>query len=923
MSVDDAATRAPADTGTRLIHARSRPRFGLPWLAIALGAATAAFAGTGAAALTAQPAAEVVIEVDDGLPYNISQATVDAVLPETIPAWEPVTVKVTSRLLSYAELYGEADPGYDVVLSTALENDTDSDADERFAGAAVRVDPPGPDRPRDAGFDINRAFQGNLGLGHGPQAVAAAARTASEVLHPGPVRTPHFWAAGTALGLLGTVGALGLSLRRRARWERRYRRLAAAQHRLARVVLDLEALEVTYLSTPEQARPAGFTRAWEALRDSSLAAARTEDAVVGAVSSRRTALTEGTEKRLAAFEAAADRLTTLADALLGAGAVHGGHSGGGSTFDRLAAPVNDAARELLVRLEAAPAGTLDEGLEEELRAALAGLLSVAGEHGAAADAAVEAARGADRDSGAGRRGGRARAGRNDAGRNDAGREGAPGVGVDAWVRAERRLGRAAGAVGKRLRRYPGGDRLSRRLRATEDLGALRAGLGLPRSGGALDALDRANAAARSLLGEVPAYDADASAAASARRRWSARFGGWIERSGLNPAGPGREGAAVGTGPVGTASSGVGGAKGARGGRPGAGRHRAAVWAVGGTAVVLSSLIASGIIVSSVTERPGWALTGGVPLRSLTVDGEAGGIDEASIRRYLEDSFPSELDVVVALRDAEEYLPIVPDPHDPGHDILDPAGTLDMLWRIKAEFPELVDPATRELRGDQAVLPVMVFDDGTVNIPTVLAGAVAVGDVNRLQRTQWTHGSFHASGSPEVRVASELEDLARGLQANGYRDADVDFWALYWLVAAALALGLVGVGQAVRYGGAMSASLGRFGRGGAGLRRAREELERLALGLDDSRLNAVAVLGAGAAGTAAEADQRLFERALVMAWREAEELAALPLAGRLGPRYERRVEHLQGLAAVLGERDADVERRTRRLLAAARPHPSAL
>jgi len=55
----------------------------------------------------------------------------------------------------------------------------------------------------------------------------------------------------------------------------------------------------------------------------------------------------------------------------------------------------------------------------------------------------------------------------------------------------------------------------------------------------------------------------------------------------------------------------------------------------------------------------------------------------------------------------------------------------------------------------------------------------------------------------------------------------------------------------------------------------------------------------------------------MAWREAEELEATPLAERFGTGYLDRVEHLQRLAATLAERDADVARRAAKLLRATR------
>lgn len=112
---------------------------------------------------------------------------------------------------------------------------------------------------------------------------------------------------------------------------------------------------------------------------------------------------------------------------------------------------------------------------------------------------------------------------------------------------------------------------------------------------------------------------------------------------------------------------------------------------------------------------------------------------------------------------------------------------------------------------------------------------------------------------------------------------------------------------------MSTKLGRFGRNSATLRHVRTQLNELALGLDDSRLNAVAMLGSGSAATHAESDQRIFEGALAMAWRMADDLAARSLSERLGEEYVADVEKLELLVKLLSIRDTDVNRRTRSLL----------
>ncbi|MGP5394855.1 DUF5129 domain-containing protein [Arthrobacter rhombi] len=833
-----------AATGRLVRAGDSRPHFGFPWLALVLGVITLLFAGFGWNAITSEPEAQVRIVVEGSPGHGISQSTVDAAHTGPLRSWKPLTLKVTDDHLSYDQQHGRADLNADVVLSTQWKNAENPASDRRFTGAALRSSD-----DLDARFAIGNAYQKNLGLGHGPLAVVAAAETAADVLGGGPIRTPVFWVAGTGLGILLTGTALAYSLRRRRRWEHRYRRLATAQRRLARVVLDLEALEVTYRTTPERRRPAGYTVAWRTLRDSTLELARTEAGVMTAVRDPETALSLHTGGLVDLFEASSRELTILADALLAAGAVHANLSRSGDVFDRITAPLNDAARELIIRLEAAPVDVFSAKTMDDLRGRLRALLEASAHSG----------------------------------------RGTTGAGVHAWAEAERSLEGIARHIADVLRRYPHGKVRARR-RDTEDLSELRESLGLPgESSLALTVLDEANAVARALLGEVEAYDALSPARKTRRHR------GHRGRRGLRRLHPDDLG-------------------------PAATGRRGRAWWLGGTAVALVvSAVAAGLITGTVLGRPGWELTGTDHLRSLSIDGQAEGITEEGIRDSLEDKFPQPIDVTVAVRDAEQYLrPTSSDSSKLGVEV-DPTRHLDALWRVKGEFPQLLDPVTGELRADQVIMPVMVFDDGRVALPGQLTGAVALGEGHRLGAPNWDVPHLYVSspGSAEVHVSQGLEELARGLQNNGFREQNVSGALLFWLLTATLTLGLLTIAQVVRFGGLISARLGRFGRGGAALRTVRAELDQLALGLDDSRLNTVAVLGAGAASSGAEADQRLFERALVMAWREAADLAALPLSARLSQRYLDRVTRLQRLVATLGERDADVHRRTATLLEATR------
>ncbi|MDO5742924.1 MAG: DUF5129 domain-containing protein, partial [Micrococcaceae bacterium] len=359
----------------QLIRARKKPRFGLPWLAMILALGTVVFAGLGYKAVTATPSSAVEVVVEGQNPWNISQATVDAAMTERVKAWKPLRILVTDRLLSYAELNGQADPGADVILSTDIAEETQNiERKERFNGAGIYPGDPNRAKNRRNGYAIHRAYTDNLGLGHGPKAVAAAVTRAAQVLDSGPVRTPLFWLSGTAAGLLLTILCFAFSLSRRNRRESLYRRLTAAQRQLAGVVLELEALEVTYRATEEAKRTIGFTATWNLINSASLNLARTENAVIDVVYDPRTSLREESAALVSRFEIDAKRLAVKADALLGAGSVLGRLAGGQRVLDRLAGPLTFATRELLARVHAAPLGEVPAGSIHRLEKALDALL---------------------------------------------------------------------------------------------------------------------------------------------------------------------------------------------------------------------------------------------------------------------------------------------------------------------------------------------------------------------------------------------------------------------------------------------------------------------------------------------------------------------------------------------------------------------
>ncbi|GAA3800224.1 hypothetical protein GCM10022241_24660 [Micrococcus endophyticus] len=81
-----------------------------------------------------------------------------------------------------------------------------------------------------------------------------------------------------------------------------------------------------------------------------------------------------------------------------------------------------------------------------------------------------------------------------------------------------------------------------------------------------------------------------------------------------------------------------------------------------------------------------------------------------------------------------------------------------------------------------------------------------------------------------------------------------------------------------------------------------------LDLDLQRLDAVAVLGRGPAADAREAEQRLWESALVSAWREADEIERLPLPQQWDEDVKRRAAALAARVEDLAAHRSDVAAR---------------
>ncbi|MBP2414419.1 hypothetical protein JOF48_003218 [Arthrobacter stackebrandtii] len=340
--------------------------------------------------------------------------------------------------------------------------------------------------------------------------------------------------------------------------------------------------------------------------------------------------------------------------------------------------------------------------------------------------------------------------------------------------------------------------------------------------------------------------------------------------------------------------------------------------VGGGAILVLSFLASTFIVAASDDGPTSKLAGQLPPASVQYDGDTSNIDIDLIEGYFQNSFSDSVHITVAVRDAKDYLGI------PGHgadhgpfEEIDPEKFLAALWRIKAEFPQLHDQHGLELQLDQAIIPVFRSSGNFFSAPTVLPGAVSRGEAAWNGNRLFGLSKIYFSNNGGVEVGSAMRDLARGLQNNNYAEPQISEAAKLLLLTTTIALSLALLAMAAIYVSAMSTRLGRFGVRSAELRYTNKELDRLLLGLDETRINAVAILGTGPSANSAETEQRIFESALTIACRQRDALAATPLAGRLDGDYSAQVERFVHLVAALTGTDSDVERRSQKLLAGVR------
>ena len=809
-----------------------------------------------------RPEHAVEIVLDEGLPYGITEESVAAALDgERIPSWRPLTIRFTTDYTRHQSLVAEDPPAEDVVVSTQTENleyerpepgtggSADAIPDRRFTGAELNPDTfpeqQAGGRDRDVKWDIIRAFERNRDLGHGPTAVVATARTAGELSYDGPPREPTLW-FGLAAGAVAAAVLTGLLWARTVRTNsERRRRFRTARSRTARVVLDLEAIEVSLLTVPERQRPAALAEGWERVRGTALSLLRREEALARDLKDQGS----GAPADLDAYEKDAAALEAEAQALQSGSLVSGGFAGSGAVLDRVAAQLLGPARRALSRAE-------DSGVAAQRTAALReavqwhlGLLETLQE----------------------------------------GQQTRQPAWAEVWTQSETDLGRRALELADALRgtdpnlqRRDVSRVVTRRLGDADALAGLRTGLGLPERPAAL-ALDRAIEAevtARAVAGEPPSAQLEELPAASGKAG--------IPDDGTRP----------------------------RLSRP---------WRIGGAVLAFLVAGATGVSVAEgINTRAPWELQGDQEIGEILIDGleNAPGLqlEAEDIRHYLTAEHVASFDVVVAVRRAEDYLR--QDPEEEDTEFERPvvrSSAIDGLRRLRGEFPELMDAGGEELREDAVIIPVVVWEDGLGGVLSPLTGFAFEGTRGRLGGGAYERGSTPVrqladDGLLAVFLATEIEGVSRGVQAIGTYDPEVDTATLGWVLTLAGTVVLIGAGALAETLAGASLGLRGHGRTGRALRAARGRLEELMVGLDESRLSAVAVLGAGPAGSPEEAGQRLYESALVAAWREAEELAGLPWARQRSASVVARAESLEHRVEDLARQDEDVKARAERFLA---------
>ncbi|MGM7666993.1 hypothetical protein [Microbacterium sp. A93] len=858
---------------------RRRPPSRFPVLAVALAGLSVMLGAIGFSQVTAEPTEPITFVVDEGLPYGITQESVEAAAEGIGLAHEPFTLHVVGRDLEWDE-YSNGETGAADVMLSITDDPEDLDLALPDAHRVAFSGEDYGDHYRDAAT-IRETFVNNRTLGHGPHAVLGAALTAADLRFDGGVRTPLLWTPLAALPMFIAVLAMYRWIRRRRGEYARYRAFGEAQLRLARAVLELETLNLRVeVAEADQSVRAQLRRDGKRVRDLTVELARTEQELVAELDRTVSPLKARTEEQLSTdlerFSADTLDLQRHTDVLAQAAEVRSGHAGSRSVLDRLALPLLQSIDEVLAHHERYPAEA------RALEARRAELLSITHEVAAGVAPSV--------------------------------------VLLDRWNAAEQAIRATAGKMSRRLaspKTLPKADgrsldeAIQERSRsrvsaatagATDSFAALRASLGLGhgRDLGPLQATERVLA----LIDRRESTD-------------------------RQPAPP-----------------------------PGADQKSTAVpyGLVAGLLPLLLALTAGWVVSAQVQDshiQYGRELTGDQPLAGLQVYGDPDSLREpvdpsepdpqthaeslsldlireqmAKSLEYSEDAalLPAEVFLTVAVLPADQYLSYSPDPEYEHRIAIDYWELMEAQQQLKqdvaARFPEVVDPRTGDVALGQAILPVWRLADGTFAFDNFLTGEFSVGVSSRMGAYYFTGTEPTVHGTGDMAdvplgwwVGYRLGDLGRAMEYNHLTMDNVSPTAVFWAVSVSswtglmtlIMLGMAAVEAARRRAGNFAVR-----RQLAGLQ---QELNQLALGLDLSRLDMVAVLGLDSptGGRAEESEQRLYEMGLVTAWREVDALGRLPRREQRGAAWEARVLRVQTLVQTLTSRETSGSRRAEELL----------
>lgn len=263
MAVDGSRTQQETQEGAPEKPPKTASRNSVSWsflLGSVAAAATLVFGSVAVAAPYAQPDAEVTVTVDERLaepgvlaggelPLTITQEAVDAALEMYgVSAYRPTNVFVSAD--AGPESLDVPLPDDPSAYSTAAEVTL-------YLGDPILGDPQVSHPHRvvsltedetlhgyDTRYTVSQVLQRAFSNGQSAGSVVAAAQTAAHLLHPAP--RPMGWLAAAGVSLAVASFAFYRWYRHRSRREADLRQFAAARSQLARLVLDLDALDVSH-----------------------------------------------------------------------------------------------------------------------------------------------------------------------------------------------------------------------------------------------------------------------------------------------------------------------------------------------------------------------------------------------------------------------------------------------------------------------------------------------------------------------------------------------------------------------------------------------------------------------------------------------------------------------------------------------------